>query len=280
LPLSGAEQAVVTDLDEAAGEHVLEETTDELFSAEGATLELVSGRLFIRAAAVALMKVVETVVTNRDAADVRGEILEGLRPGAHRLAVDHPVFVPEALVDLGPELSLAQFITKLGAEDGGEGFDWDEEVFAGGAPVAGSSQPTAGDDVVHVGVIAELAGPGMQYSDQAQLSADEPWVLSQLLEGGSGSAEEQIVDCFLIAPGNRAQLGRQGESYQEVMSGQEQVLLLSQPLIGLLILALGTVAVLAGVVTVALRLALLTEIELAAATLGAAAFNVLHGPAM
>jgi len=45
--MSGAEQAVVTDLDEARREDVLEEATDELFSGEGATFELVSGRLFV-----------------------------------------------------------------------------------------------------------------------------------------------------------------------------------------------------------------------------------------
>ncbi|HXD32767.1 MAG TPA: hypothetical protein VN643_16710 [Pyrinomonadaceae bacterium] len=43
--MSGTEQAVVTDLDEPIGEQVLEEAPDELFGDEGATLELVSGRL-------------------------------------------------------------------------------------------------------------------------------------------------------------------------------------------------------------------------------------------
>ena len=46
--MSRAEQAVVTDLDEAWWEDVLEEATDELFGGDGATFELVSGRLFVR----------------------------------------------------------------------------------------------------------------------------------------------------------------------------------------------------------------------------------------
>lgn len=36
--MSGTEQALVTDVDEAVGEQMLEEATDELFSSDDATL--------------------------------------------------------------------------------------------------------------------------------------------------------------------------------------------------------------------------------------------------
>jgi hypothetical protein len=54
------------------------------------------------------------------------------------------------------------------------------------------------------------------------------------------------------------------------MSGQQQIPLLLEPIIGLLILALGTMPVLAGMIAVALLVALGTVIELAAQTGGAA----------
>ena len=76
--MSGAEQAIVTDLDEAWWEHVLEEATDELLGGDGATLELISGRLFVRESDLAIMEVAEAVVAEGHAKDVRGEILEGL----------------------------------------------------------------------------------------------------------------------------------------------------------------------------------------------------------
>jgi len=62
------------------------------------------------------------------------------------------------------------------------------------------------------------------------------------------------------------------------MRGKQQLPLLLKPIVGLVVLALGAVAVLTGVVTVALLLTLIAEIELAAETFSAAGFNVLHGP--
>jgi len=48
VTLGGAEQTVVADFDEAWREDVLEEAADELLCLEGAVLELVRGRLFVR----------------------------------------------------------------------------------------------------------------------------------------------------------------------------------------------------------------------------------------
>ena len=78
MSMSGAEQAVVTDLDEAGWQDVLEEATNELKGRDGATLELVSGGVFVRESDLAIMQAAEAVVTEGHAKDVRGEILEGL----------------------------------------------------------------------------------------------------------------------------------------------------------------------------------------------------------
>ena len=64
------------------------------------------------------------------------------------------------------------------------------------------------------------------YADHAQPSADEPWVLGQLLQSCGGRAKEQVVDQLLMAASQGTQLSGQSESHQEMMNGQEQVLLL------------------------------------------------------
>jgi hypothetical protein len=85
--MSRTKQAIVTDLDEPLEEDVLEEAPDELLGGDGATLELVSGRLFVGKGDLAIMEVVKPVVTEGHAKDVRGEILESLQPTAHGFRV-------------------------------------------------------------------------------------------------------------------------------------------------------------------------------------------------
>src|SRR5215217_2174402 len=115
--MSGAEQAVVTHLDEPVGEHMLEEATDELFRRDGATLELVSGRLFVSESDMAIMQLAQAVVTDSDAKDVRGEIFEGLLTRAHRFGMHDPVLAPDVRRDSREQLRLLQLVAKLGAED-------------------------------------------------------------------------------------------------------------------------------------------------------------------
>jgi hypothetical protein len=109
---------------------VLEETTNELFGRDGATLKLVGGRLFVREGDEPIFQFAQAVVAEGDAKDVRGEILEGLLAGAYRFGVDHPVFAPDAGRDCREQRSLFQLVTKLGAKDPGERFNGNEEVFA------------------------------------------------------------------------------------------------------------------------------------------------------
>jgi hypothetical protein len=83
-----------------------------------------------------------------------------------------------------------------------------------------------------------------------------------------------------VAAGRRSQFIRECEGHQEVRHRQQETLLVLQPELGLVILALGTVPVLAGVKAVVILLAVVTVIDLAAKPGRAARLDVLHGPTM
>jgi len=110
-------------------------------------------------------------------------------------------------------------------------------------------QGATSDEEMDVRVIAEISGPGVEHAHQTESATDKARVLGQLQQGLGGRAEEQVVDRLLLRASQGPQLGGQGEGDQEVRDGQQQLLLLVQPLIGLLVAALGTVPVLAGVIS-------------------------------
>ena len=99
MTITGTEQPEVAHFDEARWEHVLEEATNELFGGHGGVPELVSGRFFVGESDVAVLQLAEAVVTDGDAKDIRGEILESLRASADRFGMDHPGFAPDGGFD-------------------------------------------------------------------------------------------------------------------------------------------------------------------------------------
>ncbi len=73
---------------------MVEEAANELLGSDGAKFKLVSGGVFIRESDLAIMELAEAVVTEGDAKDVRGEILESLGAGADGFGVDDPFLFP------------------------------------------------------------------------------------------------------------------------------------------------------------------------------------------
>ena len=125
-------------------------------------------------------------------------------------------------------------------------------------------------------MVDQGARPGVEHADHAQGAAHEARVLSQLLRSRGRGAKEQAIDQLLVAARDLAQFLRQGEGEQKVGDRQEQRLLLLQPFLPGRVLALGTVAILARMVAVALLAALGTLVDLSAERFGAALLDVRH----
>ena len=99
----------------------------------------------------------------------------------------------------------------------------------------------------------------------------------QLLQGRSRGAEQQTIKHFLMGQGQRAQFCRQGKGQEVVATGQEALLLLRQPALGLLAVAFGTMPVAARVIAVVRVSTLITRIQLASQRRGATTQNILDG---
>ena len=124
----------------------------------------------------------QAAVADGDPEDVRGEILDGRAAIADRFAVDNPLLLPDSVRDIVGQAGFLKGVVELGLEDSGERFDWQQEVMVGRHPGAMiGRQSTRRDEIVNVGMVGQVASPGMQDPDQAELSADKTRVLCQKL---------------------------------------------------------------------------------------------------
>ena len=136
-----------------------------------------------------------------------------------------------------------------------------------------------------VRMVGQVASPGVQYPHHSNLAAHPTRLVCQLLRRRSRCFEEQItlapapsagVEQALVRASDFIKGGRQGEGEQEVGDGQEQILLSFQPALAILMLAFGTMAIAAGMVTVLQLLTVRAAIDLPTQGLGAALFNCPH----
>ena len=145
-----------------------------------------------------------------------------------------------------------------------------------GDPRAGvRMDATAGDQRVHVNMVAHVPLPGMQRSHHADLSAQPPGIQGQGLQRLGGGPEEEIIDQLLMGAGEGIQAVGQGEGDQKVGNRQEFPELRIAPAVGAVLAALGAMAVAAGMVAVEKFPARVAIIHLAPQHLGAAGENVL-----
>ncbi len=88
----------------------------------------------------------------------------------------------------------------------------------------------------------------MQHGDQADVRAQMPGIGGDGLQRLGGGLEQQVVDHGLVVEGDGGERPRQGEDDVEVRHGQKVGLALGEPGPGCRALAIGAVAVAAGVV--------------------------------
>ena len=60
---------------------------------------------------------------------------------------------------------------------------------------------------MNVGMVGEVTRPGVKHGKDAEGGADPLWIVCELLEGGSGFAQKQVIDGALVGAGEGSQLG-------------------------------------------------------------------------
>jgi hypothetical protein len=177
-------------------------------------------------------------IRDGDSEDVRGEVFQACFTGTDGLGVDVPFNLPELGRDLIEEAGFFHRIAELGFEDDGESSDGEIEIGSGGVPEAiGGGEGAAGDDVMDMGVILEGTTPGVKDAEESrEISADVVLIQGKLLHRFGGGFEQSRISHPLVLTDEAAQALRDGESKQEMVTGELAFQLLFEPLLGFMVL--------------------------------------------
>ena len=141
---------------------MLEEAADELLGRQGGSLLLLGFPILIAKSDLAVFEFEDAVVAQGHAEDIGGEIFESRLAAADRFTINDPILLPDLRWHLWVEGSFLEGVAELGAEDLAQSLDGHQEagVF-GWEPLAIGGEAAGGDQIVDVGVVAEIAGPGL-----------------------------------------------------------------------------------------------------------------------
>ena len=263
----------MTNLLESWWEHVVDEASQEFNGMQGLELAILGAeRNGIR------LDVNETAVGNRNAVRVATEIPEemlGATEGS--LDVHAPTLVSKSSGQLIEGLWIAESIVTtqliarlhsvkeiegLAAKDFAHDLHGEQVLDGCGSPHARGVKDAGGDDGVHVRVKAKVARPCVQHHRDAEQPAESR--VSQLEERFARGAEQGFEEKLREGSGERTQLTRKGEDDVEVADGQDASGASSDPLLLGERLALGAMAIAAGVESGLFETAVAAHVEMAA----------------
>jgi len=246
----GSEEPVAADLLKALGEDMLEEARDEAVDGQCEAFGLMCAGIDVAEGDAVVFEGFDAVVGQRDATDVAGEILGGVLAVSRELRLNVPGLAEDRRIDLIEQPRPVEGVADLGAEDSGECVSREQEAAVGGfAPsFAAFGQSARGDEEMDMGVVGEVASPGVKHGQDTEGGADPLRIVCEELESRCGLAQEQVVDDALVGPREGSQLGGEGEGEKVVGTRQEALVQPFEPELCGAVVALRAVAVAAGMV--------------------------------
>ena len=282
LSLAGRKEPVEADLLESLRQDMLEEARDEELGIECRTLDPTTGTITISEGHGAILEAFDSIVGDRDSVDVAADVAEDLSSVTGVLAVDDPLSTPGIGRGLGPETRLVKSITDLAPEDDGERPNRHEKAaVAWLSPHRAERIPTAcrGEDV-DMRVVPHVASPGVQNRDHPQAGPDVLRIGREQGQGFGSRPDQDGIERLLVGAGQRPKLLRQSEGQEEIGAGEQALTPALEPAARLVAVTLRAMAVLTGVIAVALRIALITAPELASEMWSPAGLDIAHHSSM
>ena len=234
------EEAVVADADEAFGEDVEQEASDELGKRQAQGSRSTAAIVLEAEGGPGVIDVKQPVVRDGDAVSVTREVLQYRHRAVEgRLGIDDPVgaagfthqllegsgvpVASETPVQLEASVSErgAEACYELAAEEAAEDAYGQEEAGSAGLPGASVvGQATGRHDAVDVGMMDEGLTPGVKDDEEAEASAEVAGVACDLLKGVGGRMEQEVVDDLGTLQRERCEGPRQREDDVGIGHGQ------------------------------------------------------------
>ena len=112
--------------------------------------------------------------------------------------------------------------------------------------LSGLIHTASGHDHMNMGVIVQAPGMSMQDCGHADIGAQVFGIQTKIFQGAGNTSKHQVVNKRLMIPNKGPEFMGEGKGHQEVFDRQELCLLPIQPNRGLMILALGAIAMATG----------------------------------
>ena len=164
---------------------MLQKTADKLGSVQADGAQAVAFGFAIAKKYPTVFDLDDSAVADGHFKYIGGKILQTGRRATHGLTVDHPVCLPDIGRDQIIKACSDDLIAELGGIDFRHGFYGQEKGPLGRMPrLIVFGQGTAGNDIMDVRVVLQLAAPGVQNTQKAgQITADVFFIGGQLFQG-------------------------------------------------------------------------------------------------
>jgi len=245
-------QPIVADFVEALGHHMRQKAADALEGGQGHGLPALVLGILIAKAHLTILNGEQAVISQRDPVDIAAQVVQDLLGALDGgFTVDDPSLGRGRLgkSQIGPFLMHEHL--KQPAKELREGVDGYQVGRAGWPPLSPiSGDPTGRYEAVHVRMVSQRAGPGVEHTQDSDQAAHIVRVRGELHERWGRGAEQNVVEVLLMTTDDLTELMGHGEDHVKIWDRQKFLPPCCQPGFGVQVMTLGATTVAAGVVDI------------------------------